>query len=100
MVTSYPGLVIDFQLAHPGSVRGKLVTLCEDRIRDINNHVVIRTKAKTGPIEHLQPVILRLMRVQGNLAGLSSVMVTLKLRKRREWVSATPSSATTLGWSP
>jgi hypothetical protein len=83
-MSAYPGLVLDFQLVHPASVRGPMKVLCQDRIRDIYNNIVIRTKAKTGPIQHLQPVILRIMRAHGDLNDLASVMVTLKLRKRRE----------------
>lgn len=83
-MSDWPGVIIEFQLAHPKSVHDPLVTLAFDQIRDIYTNVPMHTKAKTGPLNHLRPLILRLRRVSGTVTNMHQCLVTLKLRKRRE----------------
>lgn len=87
------GLVLDFELVHPGKGGSDDIVIASGRIQEIRNAEAMLFPLRTGPQGFLDALILKLRAVAGSAAGLDQALVSLRIKRHRL-------TTTVPGWMP
>lgn len=79
-VSDYPGLMIQWKLFHPETVRERELVLAQGVLEGIYHGVPLIARVASGQVGYHRPVLLAFQIIKGSPTPLSTAVVTVRTR--------------------